>query len=114
MQSVSQMLDQALQYLQAGNFHQAELLYRQILQIDPLHVNALHLLGLIAYQAGRSDLAVDYIRQSLRLHPQFPAAHNNLANIRTRNRLDEAINHFQQAMRLQPHYPEAYNNLGKS
>jgi tetratricopeptide (TPR) repeat protein len=113
MQSVSQLFDQAFQYHQAGNLHQAELLYRQILQIDPLHVNALHLFGLIAQQVGRNDLALDYIQRALRLHSQFPAAHYNLANtFRELGRFDEAVRHFQEAIRLEPHNANAHNHLG--
>ena len=78
MNSLPQMFDLALQHHQAGNLHQAESLYRQILQVDPRHVDALHLFGVMAHQVGRNDLAVDYIQQALRLHPEFPAAHNNL------------------------------------
>jgi tetratricopeptide (TPR) repeat protein len=113
MQSITDKFDLALQHHRAGNLHQAEMLYRQVLQAEPQNVNALHLLGLIAYQAGRSDLAIGYIQESLRLYPTFPAAHYNLANaLRDQRRLDEAISHYQEAIRLQPDHAHSYNNLG--
>jgi tetratricopeptide (TPR) repeat protein len=115
MESVSHTFDLALQHHQGGNLRQAELLYRQILQINPRHANARHLLGVIAHQVGRDDLAVDYIQQALRLHPDFPSAYNNLgAALTDLGRLDEAITSYQQAVRLKPKFAEAYNNLGNA
>ena len=40
MMNVSQILEQALKYHQAGDLHQAELLYQQILKIDSHHADA--------------------------------------------------------------------------
>ena len=71
MASIAEVLALAVQHHQAGALQQAEQLYRQILQVDPQHVDALHLLGLLAKQAGRHDLACEYIRQALRLQPDF-------------------------------------------
>src|SRR5437867_2056217 len=52
MSSDPQALDLAMRHYQAGNLQQAEQIYRAILQVDPYQVDALHLLGLIAYQLG--------------------------------------------------------------
>ena len=113
MQSVAQIFDLALQHHQAGNFGQAELLYRQILQVEPRHVDALHLSGLIAHQVGRNDLAVAYIQQALRLHPEFAEAYNNLGRaLMLLGKRDEAIASFQQVLRRQPNHAEAHYNLG--
>jgi len=46
---------------------------------DPRHVDALHLLGLVALQVGRHDFAVQYISEALQLRPTFAEAHNSLA-----------------------------------
>jgi tetratricopeptide (TPR) repeat protein len=115
MQSVTQMFDLALRYHQGGNLQQADLLYRQILRADPWHAEALHLLGVIAHQIGKSDLAVDYIKKALRIRPDTPQAHNNLGiALRGQGKLDEAIASYQQALRLNPDYAEAHNNLGNT
>jgi tetratricopeptide (TPR) repeat protein len=115
MHSASQIFNLALQYHQGGNLQQAEVHYRQILQIDPQHADALHMIGLLAHQVGRNDVAVDYIQHALRLRPDSPAAHNNLGiALRNQGRLDEAIAAYHQAVRLKPDFADAYYNLGNA
>ena len=55
------ILEQALAHHRAGQLQQAEAIYRQILRSQPDHPDALHLLGVVALQAGRNDTAVMYI-----------------------------------------------------
>ena len=62
MLTVAQALGQAVQQHQAGNLPQAEQLYRAILQVDPQQVDALQLLGLIAYQLGQHETATAYLQ----------------------------------------------------
>jgi len=112
MNSVQQMLYFAWQHFQAGQFDQAELLFRQILHEEPDHVDALHLLGLIFGQKGQTDLAVDYLQAAVRLKPDFAEAHNNLGNaLAIQGRFAEAVASYQRALALKPQYVDAYNNL---
>ena len=113
MQSIAQLFDLALRHHQVGQFHQAELIYRQILQVDPQNADAIHLLGLIAHQVGRHDMAVDYIQKAVRLRPDFPAAYSNMGNaLRSLGRLDQAAASFREALRQQPDFADGYFNLG--
>jgi hypothetical protein len=115
MNSVPQTFELALQQHRAGNLHQAELLYRQILQLDPRHADALHLFGVIAHQSGRNDLAVDCIQEALRLHPRFPEAYNHLGIVlMAQGKVSEALASYRQALDLKPDYLEALNNLGNA
>ena len=63
---------------QAGQLAEAEAYYRKILAIDQNHFDSLHLLGVIAHQVGRSDLAVDLIGKAIALNDRIPAFHNNM------------------------------------
>jgi Tfp pilus assembly protein PilF len=113
--TLPQTFELAWQYHRSGNLHQAELLYRQILQIDPLHADALHLLGVIALQVGRHEAAIEQIRTALRARPNFAEAHCNLGvALAASGRLQEAVACFQQAVHLKPDHAEAYNNLGNA
>jgi Flp pilus assembly protein TadD len=61
MATISEALAIAIQHHQAGRLQAAEQIYRQILALQPNHADAWHLLGLIARQAGRHAIAVEYI-----------------------------------------------------
>ena len=50
--TLQQALDLAVQNHTAGDLSKAEDIYQQILQTDPNHPDALHLLGVISHQAG--------------------------------------------------------------
>jgi tetratricopeptide (TPR) repeat protein len=115
MTTIAEALAVALRHHQEGNWQQAEQLYRQVLQADPGHAEAWHLLGVLASQVGRPDLAVDYHRQALRLVPDAAAYHFDLAvAYRSLGRRPDAIASYQAALRLQPENAAAHNNLANA
>lgn len=98
---------------QAGQLAQAEQLCRQILQAEPRHADALHLLGLIMLGSRRSDLARDYMLAAVAAQPDFPEAHSNLGNIyQEQGQLDQAVACYRQALRINPRFAGVHNNLG--
>jgi tetratricopeptide (TPR) repeat protein len=113
--SVAGSLDVARHYYEAGQLQQAEQQYQQILQVDPNQVDALHLLGVIAGRTGRHDLAVDYLKATLNLKPDFAAAHNSLGMaFILQRKLPEAVASFRSAVRCQPDFVAALSNLGNA
>jgi Flp pilus assembly protein TadD len=113
MPTLSESLALAVKCHQAGDVVQAERLYREILLAHPCNVDALHLLGLIAFQAGRFDAAVDWIRQSLHYKPEFAEAQLDLgrAFLGTGKR-EEATACLREAVRLKPDLAAAHYHLG--
>lgn len=98
---------------QAGRLAEAELLYRQILEIDIRHADTLHLLGVLAHQVGRHDAAVTLMTQAIAQNGKVPSFHNNLGNALAEvGRLDDAAACYVQAILLRPDYAEAHYNLG--
>ena len=96
-----------------ASLQQAEAIYRQILQVDPSHADALHLLGVIAHQVGQHDLAIRYISQAISQQSDNADFHSNLGNaLHARGRLAEAVDRYQEAIRLKPDFAEAHHNLG--
>ena len=79
--NLQQQLDSGLSHHQAGRLAEAERIYRQVLAQQPNHADALHLLGVLAVQAGRLDAAVELIRRAIRLKPDLAGAHVNLGNV---------------------------------
>jgi len=94
---------------------EAEDLYRQVLAVDPNHVDALHMLGVLAYQAGKAEAAVDLIGRAIALQGANASFHNNIGEaFRYLGRLDEAVAHLTKATELDPDGAEGYMNLGNA
>ena len=108
-------LDQALQLHQAGHLQQAEGLYRQVLHQWPGQPDALNLLGVIANQVGKPELAVDLIGKAIAQLPNEPDFHGNLAAaLLFVDRVPEAIEHFREAIRLKPRAVNQYCFLSEA
>jgi len=92
---------------------EAEQAYRRILQIEPEHSEALHLLGVIAHQKNNHPAALQLISRAIGIEPHNPAFHNNLGlAFEALDQIHDAIQSYQQALRLDPKYADARNNLG--
>jgi len=114
MQS-EQSLELAVQHHTAGRLPEAEQIYRQILQTEPEHPVALHLLGVLAQQVGNSEAARELIAKAIAIKPDYAEAHNNLGlALQGLARDEEAAASYQRAGDLKPDYPEAHCNLGNA
>ena len=112
--SIQATFQQAFEHHRHGRLHEAEPLYRQVLQADPRHADALHLLGVIALQSGHAAAASELIAQAVAL---APSAHrcSDLGNaLLALGRRDEAIARYHQALSLQDDLAEAHCNLAKA
>ena len=113
--TIYEVLHMGLEHQCAGRLPQAEAIYREVLGSDPVNADALHLLGMVAFQCGRLELAADYIGQAIRVNSQISPFHNNLGNVlRQLSRLDEAVRSYEEALRLAPGSIEAHINLGNA
>ena len=75
--TIGQAMQTAIRHHQAGRLAEAERIYRQILDRQPGHAQALELLGALNLQRGRSDAAVVLIGRALALRPNWPEALSN-------------------------------------
>jgi len=106
--STADTLQTAMRLHQTGQLQQAEELYRQILSLDPRNSDALHLLGLIAHQMGRSDVAVGFISQAIEIEGSQAIYHNNLGEAnRALGRLAEAQANYHRAIWFDPAFGAA-------
>ncbi|MFI4976941.1 MAG: tetratricopeptide repeat protein [Caulobacterales bacterium] len=113
--AVSGLFADAQRHHQAGRLPEAEARYRRILAMEPQHADSLHWLGVIAYQVGRHDLAIDLIGQAIALDPSVGVYHSNLgAALRAQGRLDAAVSAYARALALKPNDTVARNNLGNA
>lgn len=113
MNSPAEILNQAFRHHQAGNLPQAEQCYRRLLDQNPRHVDALHMLGLVGLQTGRLDMARELIGKAVQLKPDFAEAHSNLGNVLQQSgQLEQAIASWRRALRFKPQIAEVHCNLG--
>src|SRR5215468_5423021 len=81
----------AMQQFCAGQIDAAERLCRDALTFDRSHYDSLHLLGIIAWKAGRADAAVELLGRAIAANERSPECHFNLGLVlRMLGRLDEA------------------------
>jgi protein O-GlcNAc transferase len=112
--SIQKAIQLARQYHQAGDLQKAETLYRQILQLQPNHADALHLLGVIAAQIANYEQAINLFKRAIQINDSVATYYANLGNAQDRiGQLSEAVNSLQRAVALNPNYAQAHDNLGK-
>lgn len=109
------IIHKGVQAHRAGRLGDAESLYRQVLDIQPNHGEANHLLGLIAFQVGHNDQAIQFIKKAIRANPDVAAFHANLGPaLQKKGRLDDAITSCARAIELDSEHAEAHANLASA
>jgi Flp pilus assembly protein TadD len=110
--SADQRLAEAFARHKRGDVQFAYGVYRQVLDEQPRHATALHYLGLVAQQTGRSSEACELLQRSIEVDPSDPRAHNHLGQVLfALGRRAEATTSFEHALALDPDHPDAMNNL---
>lgn len=106
---------QAVFHQQRGAYADAERLFHAILAGDPHQPDALHYLGLLAYQTGRPEQAVDLMQRSIREAPDNPALYYNLAGVLAKlDRGQEAVPLYQRCLDLQHDNGDAWQGLAQT
>jgi len=109
---VPALIRQAIAHHNRGELDDAARLYRQVLERDPRHADALHLSGVVAHQQGRHEDAVRLIDRAIAENPSAPGFRNNLAMaLVALERTAEAGAALQEALDLEPGYVDALSNL---
>ena len=107
------LFEEAINHHRGGRLSEAETCYQKILTEDPAHADALHLLGLIAYQQARYDRALDLITKAIQHNATTPLYFYNQGIVYQQlNQLHEAERSYRQALSLKSDYVEALGNLG--
>lgn len=108
-------LDLAIRHHQGGRPGQAEKIYKDILQAQPNHPDALHLLGVIMQQSGNSQGAVELINKAISIKTNFPQAHVSLGNVlKALGQVEKAVECYNVALAIDPGYVEGHYNLGNT
>ena len=111
--NIDETITTARGYQQAGQIEAAEQIYRQILELQPAHADALHLLGVASYQKQQFEDAAKHIRRAIEVQPDRSEFHTNLGNVfQSQQQYAAASTCYQRALELKPQGAEALNNLG--
>jgi tetratricopeptide (TPR) repeat protein len=88
-------------------------LWSATVQVSHDSVRAHNGLGLVFFQNGQLDDALNEYQTALKLRPSDIQVHNNLGAVYlTRGEFPQALAEFQQAVALNPRFPQARRNLG--
>ncbi len=109
---VSQSAEKTEQEHPFKNPQEAEKLYKQLLKNDPNNPDLLHSLGVIAYQKGQYDIAVELINKAIKQNDSVAQYHNTLGiALEALGKFHEAILTYHQAVSIKRDYTEAYHNM---
>jgi len=110
--SVDELLKKAVASHTAGNLKAAEQMYLQVLAQVPDHPDATHFMGVVAYNAGKNDLAVAYLKKAIELMPSNAGCFNNMGNaFQQQEKCLESIKWYEMAVRINPGHKIAHNNI---
>ena len=110
---IATLTQQGIALHQQGNFPEAQVIYEQVLLIQPNHFDALQLLGVLFAQVKKYPQAVEFLSKALEINPNHAGAYSNRGNaLKELSRFDEALASYDQAIKINPDYAEAYSNRG--
>ena len=109
---VEASLDQAIRFHLDGKLDAAQRLYQHILNLEPEHFDANHLLGVIAFERGELEKSLKHYNVALAKSEFVAELHSNIANsLKELGRHAEAVNHYKRALFLKPNQADTYYNL---
>jgi tetratricopeptide (TPR) repeat protein len=86
--------------------------YQRVLAINPQHLDALINLGMLSYEEGDLEEAVQCFHRAVELDKENAIAHFNLGSVLEElGQMEDACRHLRIAVRLAPHYADAHYNL---
>ena len=113
MTSIAETLQTGLDHHRAGRLLEAEHFYRRVLEAHPRHAGAFHLLGLIAFQVGKHELAAQLVGDATRFDAFHPPYRVDLGEIhQAMGNIPEAIQCYEHALKLDSEMAPTQNSLG--
>lgn len=113
--AIDATLKLALAQHQHGQLALAEILYDQVLILDPINTDAMHLKGIAALAQGSPLEALTLVERACALLPRSALFHRSRAEVlNALGRSDDACDALKTAIGLKPDWAEAYLALGSA
>lgn len=107
------LLKTAVSAHKAGDFTHAEALYRQVIELTPNNLEALHYLALLFITTDQPHIAIPLLTKAVSVKGDNPDILYNLGlAYQKAEDIDSAIHYYKMTIALNPDYALAYNNLG--
>ena len=112
-ETIEDRLLAAVAFHNAFDLVAAQSAYREILEIDPLEPDALHLLGVTFSQQGLPESAIPLIQKSININPKNVLAHSNLGNaFQMTGQFKQAIGCYESGLVIDPNNADTLFNRG--
>jgi tetratricopeptide (TPR) repeat protein len=113
--SSSQLIQTGLKLHQAGRLQEAESCYQAVLREQPKNSDAWHLLGVIAQQIGKDEVAVELIEKAIDIRPDVADYYVTCGEAyRAMREYDSATHCYEKALSINPGFAGAHLNLGNT
>ena len=111
--TIAILLDKALNYQKTGRFNLTESTLKDVLKINPNHLEALHIYSLFLMQQKEYKRSVEIIDRSLKINRTNDLIYNNKGvALKKMGKFDQAILCYKLALKINSENGESYINLG--
>lgn len=111
--NLEKLVQEGKSALDTKNYLQSEAIWREIIKIEPNHIDAHFYLGKVLYNLGRLKEAVDTYNHAIKLDPENAGFYSNLGTaLFWIDKFEEATAAYRKALELDPKNTGFYSNLG--
>jgi tetratricopeptide (TPR) repeat protein len=110
---IAGQLAQGLALQKQGQLAKAQAIYEQVLQSDPEHFDALHLLAMLLSKKQEHQESLALLNRALKIKQNNAVLFYNRGNVLQRlKQFEAALASYDQALALKPDYVNAFSNRG--
>jgi protein O-GlcNAc transferase len=110
--NVNEAIQSAMEHHQARDLQGAEIIYKDILKVQPDNYMVYNNLANVLREKGQLAEAIFCYQKVIEIKPDDAMGYNNLANaLQEKGQVDEAVKYYQKALDLKPDFDMARNNL---
>ncbi len=110
--NLNQTIMQGVNALKEGKLQDAEKIFKNLLQAQPMNPEINHFFGITLQLLNRIDDSIISYKTAIALNPNFAEAHKNLGNMLYKlGKINQAEESYKKAINLKPNFTEAITVL---